>query len=148
MKMLAIRVAGTPGWAEAAVPHLERDGGGSIVFIATAAAVEGWGASSYGPIKAALIVYSGNLGRALAPQGIRVNVVSPGAIYFEGGGWATFEKENPEEYKSFLDSCPQGRLGTPEEVANAVVFLASPAASLITGAHLVTDGGWTRRVNF
>jgi 3-oxoacyl-[acyl-carrier protein] reductase len=134
---------------EAAVPHLAQAGGGSVVFISTTAAVEAFmGATSYSAIKAAVIVHSGNLAQALAPQGIRVNVVSPGPVYFEGGAWAMIEKAAPKMYESTLRSCPQGRMGTPEEVANAVVFLASPAASLITGAHLVTDGGITKRIDF
>jgi NAD(P)-dependent dehydrogenase (short-subunit alcohol dehydrogenase family) len=106
------------------------------------------GATSYGALKAAVIAHAGNLAQALAPQGVRVNVVSPGPVYFEGGTWAMIEKAAPKVYASTLRACPQGRMGTPQEVANGVVFLASPAASLITGAHLVTDGGVTKRIDF
>ena len=78
----------------------------------------------------------------------RVNVVSPGPIYFEGGSWEMIEKAMPSMFKAALAQCAIGRMGTPEEVARAVVFLASPAASLITGANLVTDGGFTRRTAY
>jgi NAD(P)-dependent dehydrogenase (short-subunit alcohol dehydrogenase family) len=134
---------------EAAAPHLAQEEGGSIVFIATTAAVESaMGATSYGALKAAVIAHAGNLAQTMAPERVRVNVVSPGPVYFEGGTWAMIEKAAPKIYEATLRACPQGRMGTPQEVANAVVFLASPAASLITGAHLVTDGGFTKRIDF
>ena len=81
------------------------------------------------------------MSQALAPQGIRVNVVSPGPIYFEGGNWEMIKQAMPAMYEGAVAQCAIGRMGTPEEVARAVVFLASPAASLITGSNLVVDGG-------
>jgi NAD(P)-dependent dehydrogenase (short-subunit alcohol dehydrogenase family) len=77
-----------------------------------------------------------------------VNTVSPGPIYFEGGAWEMIENTMKAMYESTLEQCPQGRMGTPQEVANSVAFLASPAASLITGVNLVVDGGFTKRVDF
>jgi len=134
---------------EAATPFLQKSDCGSIIFIGTTAAVETFmGPGPYNAIKAALVAHSSNLSQALAPQGVRVNIVSPGPVYFEGGPWAQIQQAMPQMYESTLKSCPQGRMGTPEEVANAVVFLASPRASLITGSHLVADGGVTKRVNF
>lgn len=134
---------------EAAVPHLAQEGGGSVVFIGTTMAIEtAMGATSYGALKAAVIAHAGNMAQVLAPQGVRVNVVSPGPVYFEGGTWAMIEKAAPKVYEATVRDCPQGRMGTPQEVASAVVFLASPAASLITGAHLVADGGLTKRIDF
>ncbi len=134
---------------EAATPFLAESDCASVVFIGTTAAVETFmGAGPYNAIKAALVVHSSGLAHQLAPQGIRVNTVSPGPVYFEGGAWAMIEKAMPQMYESTLASCPQGRMGTPEEVANSVVFLASPRASLLTGVHLVADGGFTKRVNF
>jgi len=79
---------------------------------------------------------------------VRVNVVSPGPVYFAGGAWEMIQKAMPPFYEATLKACPQGRMGTPEEVARAVAFLAAPASSLITGVNLVTDGGFTKRVNF
>jgi NAD(P)-dependent dehydrogenase (short-subunit alcohol dehydrogenase family) len=88
------------------------------------------------------------MAHALAKQNVRVNMVSPGPVYFAGGAWEMIQKTMPTFYEGRLKACPQGRMGTPEEVARAVAFLASPAASLITGVNLVTDGGFTKRVNF
>ena len=134
---------------EAAVPSLSKSDGASVIFIGTTAAVETFmGPTSYNAIKAALITHSNGLSQALAPQGIRVNTVSLGPIFFEGGAWEMIQKSMPAMYEQTLEACPQGRLGTPEEIANAVAFLSSPAASLITGVHLVVDGGFTKRVDF
>ncbi len=134
---------------DAAAPHLAKSDAASVVFIGTTAAVETFmGPTSYNAIKAALITHANGLSQALGPQGIRVNVVSPGPIFFEGGAWDTIKQHMKPMYESTLAACPNGRLGTPEEVANAVTFLVSPAASLISGVNLVTDGGFTKRVNF
>ena len=133
----------------AALPYLAKSGAASVIFIGTTAAVETFmGPTSYNALKAALITHANGLSQALGPQGIRVNVVSPGPITFEGGAWETIRKHMKPMYESTLKACAIGRLGTPEEVANAVVFLASPAASLVTGVNLVVDGGFTKRVNF
>jgi NAD(P)-dependent dehydrogenase (short-subunit alcohol dehydrogenase family) len=134
---------------DAATPHLAKSDSASVIFIGTTAAVETFmGPTSYNAIKAALITHANGLSQALGPQGVRVNVVSPGPIYFEGGAWDTIKQHMKPMYESTIAACPNGRLGTPEEVANAVVFLASPRASLVTGVNLVVDGGFTKRVNF
>jgi NAD(P)-dependent dehydrogenase (short-subunit alcohol dehydrogenase family) len=134
---------------EAAMPFLSKSDAASIVFISSTAALEYLGVPQpYNAMKAALIAHAGDLSQALAPQGVRVNVVSPGPIYFEGGNWQMIEQTMPAIYKGALAQCAIGRMGTPEEVARAVVFLASPAASLITGANLVADGGFTKRVAY
>ena len=133
--------------SEAARPMLADSDAASAVFISTIAAVETFaGPVSYGPLKAATIQYAKELARDAAAEGIRVNTVLPGPVYFEGGPWDRYKREAPERYETTLAQCPQGRMGTPEEVANAVVFLASSAASLITGASLVVDGAYTKRV--
>jgi len=134
---------------QAATPHLEASDAGSVVFISSTAALEYLGVPQpYNAMKAALIAHANDLSQALAPRGIRVNVVSPGPIYFEGGNWEMIEQTMKPVFDATLAQCPQGRMGTPEEVARAVVFLASPAASLVTGANLVTDGGFTKRVAY
>jgi 3-oxoacyl-[acyl-carrier protein] reductase len=144
-----VDLMGTVRACEAALPHLAKSGSGSIVVVGTTAAVETFGApGGYGALKAALLNYASGLAHSLAKQGIRVNVVSPGPVYFEGGAWAMIEKAMPAFFEATLKACPQGRMGKPEEVARAVAFLASSAASLITGANLVADGGFTKRVNF
>ena len=134
---------------EAALPALEASAAASVLFIGTTAAVESFmGATSYGPIKAALISHMSNLSQDLAGKGIRVNMVSPGPVFIEGGSWDMIKKAAPKMYEKTLRGCPQGRMGTAEEVAYAAAFLSSPRASLITGVNLVTDGGVTKRVNF
>lgn len=144
-----IDVMGTVRAVEAALPFLERSGAGAIVAIATTAAVEFFGGiRPYNSVKAAVINYVANQAVALAPKGIRANTVSPGTIYFEGGVWHQREIEAPEVFKTALARNPTGRMGKPEEVANAVAFLASPAASFITGTNLVVDGAITQRVQY
>jgi NAD(P)-dependent dehydrogenase (short-subunit alcohol dehydrogenase family) len=95
-----------------------------------------------------MTAYANNLAQQLAPKGIRVNVVSPGPVYFEGGNWDVIKKRMEGFYNGIVAKMPIQRLGEPQEVANAVAFLASPAASLITGANLVIDGGYTKRIKF
>ena len=133
----------------AIVPAMEAAGGGSIVCMSTIAAQEEFaGPGSFGPMKAAMTAYAANLSQALAPKGIRVNVVSPGPVFFEGGNWDTIKTHMESFYDATIAKMPIKRLGQPSEVANAIAFLASPAASLITGANLVIDGGYTKRIKF
>lgn len=142
-------VLGTVHAVEAALPFLERSDGAAIVAIASTAGVESFGGvRPYNTVKAAVINYISNLSQALAAKGIRANTVSPGTIFFEGGVWDQRRKEAPELYETALGLNPMGRMGTPEEVANAVAFLASPSASFTTGANLIVDGGITRRVQY
>ena len=103
---------------------------------------------AYSGVKAALINYLSGLSTNLGAKGIRANTVSPGAIFFEGGVWDVRKREAPEAYEAAVARNPMGRLGTPEEVANAVVFLASPAASYISGTNVIVDGAATTRVQF
>lgn len=135
--------------------HLQQSKQASIVFIASTAALESAvdvipnpDVGPYGVVKAGLLNYASSLSTVLAPEGIRVNSVSPGPIEFEGGVWDKIKNNNNEMYRNMLQRCRLGRLGCPEDVANAVLFLASPAASFITGTNLVVDGGATRRVQF
>lgn len=142
-----VDLLGTTRGIEAALPHLQASDAGAIVIIATTAAVETFlGPQPYNAIKAALITHGKQLSQALAADGIRVNCVSPGPIYFAGGAWEFIENNMPDIYNATLADIPAGRMGTPQEIANAVAFLASPAASLITGVNLVADGGFTKRV--
>lgn len=137
---------------DAAMPWLEASSAASIVQLGTITAVEyhGYpgGARAYGALKAALVNWVAQLAIELAPQGIRANVVSPGPIFIEDGSWGKIQRRAPEYFAENVAHHPAGRLGTPEEVANVVAFLASPAASWVTGENVVVDGGFTRRVAF
>lgn len=134
---------------EAALPHLKTANGGSIVLISSIAALHvPGGPKPYGAMKAAVINYAKGLARSLAPEGIRVNAVSPGNIYFEDGVWGKTERNNPEFFKKQVAANPMGRMGTPEEVAKAAVFLASPAASFVSGTNLLVDGALTLGVQY
>lgn len=146
---LEIDILGTVRAVESAMPFLEKSDSAAIIAIASTAALESFGGvRSYNAVKAALINYISSLSNALASKGIRANTVSPGTIFFEGGVWHTRQQEAPEMYKMALGRNPMGRMGTPEEVAKAVVFLSSPAAGFITGANLVVDGALTQRVQY
>lgn len=134
---------------EAVMPYLRASKAGSIVAIGSQAAM--LSVPSYKPysaMKAALLSYMSALSRELAPAGIRVNVVSPSEIYFKGGFWERMEREDPALFRAALAKNTSGRFGTPEEVARAVAFLASPAASFISGANLLVDHASREHVQF
>jgi 3-oxoacyl-[acyl-carrier protein] reductase len=105
-------------------------------------------AGPYGTMKAAIIHYTQGLAYQLAAKGIRANSLSPGNTYFPGGVWENIERSNPELFAAALGLNPTGRMARPEEIARAAVFLASPAASFVTGANLLVDGALTRGVQF
>jgi NAD(P)-dependent dehydrogenase (short-subunit alcohol dehydrogenase family) len=144
-----IDILGTVRGVEAVIPHMEQSQGGSIVMISTTAAVETFVApQSYNAMKAALITYAKQLSQVHGEKGVRINSVSPGPIHFDGGAWDKIKTSNEMFYQKTEKTHALGRLGTPEEVANAVVFLSSSASSWITGVNLVVDGGYTKRVQF
>jgi 3-oxoacyl-[acyl-carrier protein] reductase len=145
----ATDMMGTVRAVNAAMPFLERSKAASIVVIASVSGREvDFAAGPYGVFKAALIHYAKGLSFQLAAKHIRVNALSPGNTYFPGGVWEKIEHGNPALYQQALALNPTGRMGRPEEMARGVVFLASPAASFITGTNLVVDGALTRGVQF
>jgi 3-oxoacyl-[acyl-carrier protein] reductase len=134
---------------ERLTPHLERSGQGAIVIVSSTNALETFAAPmAYNAMKAALITYGKQLAQFLGRRNVRVNTVSPGPIYFEGGAWEMIKSTQAKLYEWAMKQIPCGRMGTPDEVARVVAFLASPAASLITGANVVADNGFTKRVQF
>lgn len=147
LRNFEIDVMHTVRGCDALMPHLKTSGQGAIVIIASTNAVETFVAPmAYNAMKAALVTYSKQLSQFVGRKGVRVNAVSPGPIYFEGGSWEMIKGTTPKLYESTINAIPSGRMGTPEEVARVVVFLASPAASLITGANVIADNGFTKRV--
>ncbi|MGN7781359.1 SDR family NAD(P)-dependent oxidoreductase [Mycolicibacterium sp. 22603] len=144
-----VDLMGTVGLVDAALPHLQASGAGSIVTISSVSGREiDFAAGPYGTMKAAIIHYTQGLAYQLAGKGVRANTVSPGNTYFPGGVWSSIEQNDPELFATALALNPTGRMATPAEVANAVVFLSSPAAGFITGTNLLVDGALTRGVQF
>jgi NAD(P)-dependent dehydrogenase (short-subunit alcohol dehydrogenase family) len=145
----AVDLMGSVRMVDAAMPHLEASNAASIVIISSVSGREiDFAAGPYGAFKAALIHYAQGLAYQLAGKGIRANTVSPGNTYFPGGVWERIEQGNPTLFAQAMALNPTGRMGRPEEMARATVFLASPAASFITGTNLVVDGALTRGVQF
>jgi 3-oxoacyl-[acyl-carrier protein] reductase len=135
--------------AEAARPRLAESDQAAIVAISSTSGVDTAfpsGPSSFAAIKAAILQHAAALARAYAPDGIRVNSVSPGPIDFPHGAWDKIRQGRPALYDQVRQSIPMARFGTPQEVADAVAFLVSPRASFCTGVNLVVDGGLLSRV--
>jgi 3-oxoacyl-[acyl-carrier protein] reductase len=134
---------------EAALPFLEKSDAGAIVAVSSTAALEDFfGPQAYNAMKAAVINYASALSQQLAPKGVRVNIVSPGPIFVEGGSWDMIKTHMTPLYEQTLKNVPMGRLGTAEEVAKAIAFIASPACRFMVGTNVVIDGGITRRVQY
>ena len=148
-KNFEVDVLHTVRGCEALLPRLEASGQGSVVVISSTNALETFYVPmAYNAMKAALVTYAKQLSQFVGKKNIRVNSVCPGPIYFEGGAWEMIKSTNPKMYEATLRAMPNGRFGAPEEVARVVVFLASPAASIVTGANVVADNGFTKRVQY
>ena len=158
---------GLPGWdlayrtdilgavngVETLKKHLSKSPAAAIVFIASISGVMSKvlpapGAYAYGASKAALISYGAMISKDLAKEGIRVNIVSPGPIYFEGGPWDRVKARAPQMLAAAKEACVIGRLGEPQDIANAVAFLASPVSGFTVGQNLHVDGGYMQHVAF
>ncbi|MFE4512623.1 SDR family NAD(P)-dependent oxidoreductase [Kitasatospora sp. NPDC056783] len=123
----------------AAVPHLRAAGGGSAVVVSS---ISGWKPgpqAQYGAAKAAQLHLVSSLARELAPDGIRVNAVSPGSMMIEGKRWDRLRREEPGEFARLVAEVPGGRLVTPQEVSKVVVFLLSDASSGVSGVNVPVD---------
>jgi len=135
---------------DAAADALAADGGGALISIGTSAVAEHFasGSNSYSAFKAAVTNWTLGQAQVLGARGIRCNVVSPGPIWVEGGDWNRVKDGRPEFFELTEKAHPMGHIGEVSDVANAVVFLASPAAKHINGANLTVDGGFLKRVDF
>lgn len=151
-KGLAIDILGARNSIEAALPMLEKSaeetGDASIVAIGSVSSVSATDASAYGAVKGALVHLVKGLAKELAPKHVRANVVSPGTVYFKGGVWHMIEENMPDMFAQTMKRNPMGRMASPEDIANATVFLSSPRASFTTGINMIVDGCITDRVNY
>jgi NAD(P)-dependent dehydrogenase (short-subunit alcohol dehydrogenase family) len=146
---LRVDLMGTVNVTKAAFSYLEKSGNASVINISSVSGREAdFAGGPYGTAKSAIIAYSAHIAFTYAAQGIRANTVSPGNTYFEGGVWNQIEEGNPDLFNMALGLNPTGKMGAAEDTANAVVFLASPLASRISGTNLVVDGALTRGIQF
>lgn len=146
-RSFAVDMMGSVRLVNAAMPYLERSTAPSIVTVSSVSGREiDFAAGPYGTFKAAVAHYTQGLAYQLAGKGIRANSISPGNTYFPGGVWANIEEGNPELFEQAMALNPTGRMGAPEEIARAAVFLASPSASRMSGANMLVDGALTRAV--
>lgn len=144
---LNVDLMGTVRLVSAAMPYLERSGSPAIVAVSSVTGREADFASGpYGTAKTAIVGYIQGLAPQLAHKGIRANTVSPGNTFFTDGIWDNIRQNDTELYETAIELNPTGRMGTPEEMAPAVVFLASPRSSFTSGTNLVVDGALTRGI--
>lgn len=142
---LVLNVLALSTLARLVAPIMNQQGGGRIIAISSIFGRETGGRTAYNALKAASISLTKSLARQLGPQKILVNSVAPGSLLFPGSSWERRLQADPEGIERFVKSeLPLGRFGTPEEVAAVVVFLASSAASLVSGACLAVDGAQSR----
>ena len=148
-RLFEVNFFGSTRLTQAALPYLlENPAGGSVLHIASIVGIEATAAPlPYSAAKAALLNYSKNLARELAPQRIRVNSIAPGNIFFEGGSWHQRSMSAPGQVQRMLESeVPQGRFGAPDDIAALAALLCSSASGFTTGSCFVVDGGQTRRI--
>jgi 3-oxoacyl-[acyl-carrier protein] reductase len=136
--------------ADAAAGHLEASGRGTLIAVGTTATAEhfGQGANSYSALKAAVTNWTLGQAQVLGRRGVRCNVVSPGPILFEGGSWDDIGARYPTVLEATAAAHPGGSLGTPADVADAVLFLASARARHVNGVNLTVDGGFLKRIDY
>lgn len=150
--MFDVDILGAVRTLEAATPFLEKAAAekGDAVFLITSSisAAEASRPDAYGAMKAALIHFAKGVAKEGAPKKVRCNVVSPGTVFFEGGVWGNVKAGMPGFFEQMIKRNPTGRMATPEEIAAATVFLASPRSAFTTGINMVVDGAISARANF
>jgi len=146
-----VDVLGMVGMREGALPFLEQSERAAMVQIASITGIEHHDvpiSPSYGAMKAASIRHMAQRALQWGEKGIRANTVAPGPIYIEGGAWNNIKDNAAPLYERDRDQHPTKRMGTAEEVARVVAFLASPAASWVNGSTVRVDGAFCRGVDF
>ena len=150
--MFDIDMLGAVRTWEAAKPFLTaaaaKTGDAAFIITSSVSAVNSDNPSAYGAIKAALIHFAKGVARQNAAGKVRCNVVSPGTVFFEGGVWGNVKANMPGFFDQMIKRNPTGRMATPEEIAAATVFLASPRSAFTTGINMIVDGAITQRVNY
>lgn len=150
--MFDIDMLGAVRTWEAARPLLQaaaaKTGDAAFIIISSVSAVNSDNPSPYGAMKAALIHFAKGVARQNARHQVRCNVVSPGTVFFEGGVWGNVKANMPDFFNRMIATNPTGRMATPEEIASASVFLASPRSAFTTGINMIVDGAITQRVNY
>ena len=150
--MFDIDMMGAVRSFEAARPFLEKaaadKGDAAFLITSSISAAEADNHNCYGAMKAAQIHFAKRVAREGAPKHVRCNVVSPGTVFFEGGVWGNVKAGMPKFFEQMIARNPTGRMATPEEIAAATVFLASPRSAFTTGINMVVDGAISRRANF
>ena len=145
---LNVDVMGAVRLVEAVLPMMRAEGTGCILFVSSISGIEAWPMPDYGytAAKAALNAFAKKLAVVEGPNGIRTNALLPGSTEFPDGGWAMMREHQPDIYEMARRSIPAGRLGTPQEIADAAVWLVSPRAGWVNGASLVVDGGQSKGI--
>lgn len=142
-EVLEINLIQTVRMMRLALPHMKDRPGASVINVAS---ISGWSpqlamSGQYGAAKAALIFDTERWALEFVPHGIRVNTVSPGSILVPGNGWDRYRNASPANYEDYVrHGFPMGRLGSAEEVADVIVFTASPRAHWINGRNIPVDG--------
>lgn len=127
------------------VPGMQSRGWGRVVHISSISAMENHGPVTYCAMKAALTAYTRSFGGVVAPDGVVVSAVLPGAVFTDRGYWDTASRENPVHVEKFLTERQRiGRFGRTEEIGNYVTYLCSELASFNTGSIVPVDGGQGR----
>lgn len=145
---LNVDVLGAVRLVEAVLPLMRVAQGGSILLVSSVSGIEAAPMPDFGytAAKAALNAFAKKLSVVEGKHGIRANALLPGSTEFPGGGWEMMREHQPEIYRMVRQTVPSGRLGTPQEVADAAVWVVSPRAGWVNGAALVVDGGQSRAI--